>query len=154
MPRAPQGKRVLDPTTATYRVVNKAPNGAAEPYFDQSRAVWVAPWRKADGRIGRPTGRTRALAVASRDRHITKAAEQAHFGPLAGGFTAETTISELAQWWLEHVARHRVRPTSLATYRKHVHVIDTTIGSTRVRDLRPEQVATFLSELIDDGSAS
>ncbi len=154
MPRAPQGKRVTDPVTENYRVVNKAPNGAAEPYFDQSRGVWVAPWRKADGRVGRPTGRTRALAAASRDRHIAKAVEDAQFGTLTQGFTVETTISELTQWWLEHVARHRVRPTSLATYRKHAHVIDEHLGSTPARELRPEQVATFLSDLIDHGSAS
>ena len=28
--------------------LNKAPNGEAEPYFDRSRQVWVAPWRKPD----------------------------------------------------------------------------------------------------------
>jgi len=28
--------------------VNKAPNGEAEPYFDRSRQVWVAPWRKPE----------------------------------------------------------------------------------------------------------
>ena len=72
MPKAPRGKRVIDPSTGSFRVVNKAPNGQAEPYFDRVRAVWVAPWRKADGRVGRPTGKTRALAEASRDHHSTR----------------------------------------------------------------------------------
>ena len=44
MPKTPRGKRVIDLTTATFRVVNKAPNGEAQPYFDKSRNVWVAPW--------------------------------------------------------------------------------------------------------------
>ena len=61
MPKTPRGKRVVDPTTDTFRVVNKAPNGEAQPYFDKSRNVWVAPWRKPDGKVGRPTGKTRAL---------------------------------------------------------------------------------------------
>ena len=63
MPKAPRGKRVADPSTGSFRVVNKAPNGEAEPYFDKSRSVWVAPWRKTDGKVGRPTGKTRELAT-------------------------------------------------------------------------------------------
>ena len=35
-------------------VVNRSPRGQPDPYFDKARNVWVAPWRKADGR--RPTG--------------------------------------------------------------------------------------------------
>jgi len=58
MPKAPRGKRVADPTGESFRVVNKAPNGQAEPYFDRSRQVWVAPWRKPDGKVGKPTGKT------------------------------------------------------------------------------------------------
>lgn len=154
MPKAPRGKRVVDPATDSFRVVNKAPNGQAEPYFDRVRNVWVAPWRKADGRVGRPTGRTRALAEASRDRHIAKAAEAERFGTLSNGFTADSTVAEVAVWWLHHVARHRVRPTSLATYRKRVDVISARLGSVPIRLLRPEQVATFVSDLADSGSPS
>jgi len=154
MPKAPRGKRVPDATGESFVVVNKAPNGQAEPFFDRTREVWVAPWRKPDGKVGRPTGKTRARAVASRDRHVEKAAHEAAFGGLAEGFNAETTVGQLSAWWLEHVARHRVRPTSLATYRKHVTVIDDKLGSVPVRELRPEQVTTFVSDLTDDGSSS
>lgn len=154
MPKTPRGKRVPDATGESFVVVNKAPNGKAEPFFDRTREVWVAPWRKPDGKVGRPTGKTRALAVASRDRHVEQAAHEAAFGDLAEGFNAETTVGQLSAWWLEHVARHRVRPTSLATYRKHVTVIDDKLGSVPVRELRPEQVTTFVSDMIDDGSAS
>ena len=154
MPKTPRGKRVPDSAGESFVVVNKAPNGGAEPYFDRTREVWVAPWRKLDGRVGRPTGKTRALAVASRDRHVARANEEAKYGALEEGFSAETTVGELAAWWLEHVARHRVRPTSLATYRKHVVVIDEKLGAVTVRELRPEQVTTFVSDLIDEGSPS
>jgi hypothetical protein len=131
MPKTPRGKWVPDASGESFVVVNKAPNGEAEPFFDRTRQVWVAPWRKPDSKVGRPTGKTRALAVASRDRHVAKAAHEAQFGELADGFTAHTTVGELSAWWLEHVARHRVRPTSLATYRKHASVIDE--GSVQVR---------------------
>ena len=150
MPKTPRGKRVPDAAGESFHVVNKAPNGQAEPFFDRTREVWVAPWRKPDGRVGRPTGKTRALAVASRDRHIAKADADERYGALAEGFSAETTVGELASWWLEHVARHGVRPTSLATYRKHVVVIGEKLGAVPVRQVRPEQVTTFVSDLIDD----
>jgi hypothetical protein len=59
MPKAPRGKRVVDPSTGSFRVVNKAPNGEAEPYFDKSRRVWVAPWRN-------PTARSASQPTTSR----------------------------------------------------------------------------------------
>jgi len=39
MPKAPRGKRVADAATDSFRVVNKAPNGEAQPHFDTSRNV-------------------------------------------------------------------------------------------------------------------
>ncbi len=66
MPKAPRGKRVLDPETGRYTVAGRAANGSPDPFFDKTRGVWVAPWRKPNGRMGRPTGKTRAAAVASR----------------------------------------------------------------------------------------
>jgi integrase len=154
MPKTPRGKRVPDASGESFVVVNKAPNGEAEPFFDRTRQVWVAPWRKPDGKVGRPTGKTRALAFASRDRHVAKAAHEAQFGELADGFNDHTTVGELSAWWLEHVARHRVRPTSLATYRKHASVITDKLGAVPVFDLRAEQATTFVSQLLDEGSAS
>ena len=154
MPRAPRGKRVLDAVSGSYTVVGRAPNGEAEPYFDRSRGVWVAPWRKPDCKVGRPTGKTRAAAVASRNRHIAAAEEAARCGPLAEGFSVTTTLAELGAWWLENVARHRVRITTLSTYRKQWRLIAAELGSTPVRQLRTEQVAVFISRLVDRGAAS
>ena len=154
MPRAPRGKRVVDAETGSFIVAGRAPNGQAAPYFDKARNVWVAPWTKPEGKIGRPTGRTRALAEASRDRHIAEAAELAKYGRLKEGFHAESTLAELMAWWLERIARHRVRGTTFATYRKQLRQVEDRLGSAVVRTLRPEQVTSLMSELIDAGSAS
>ena len=154
MPRAPRGKRVQDAANGSYVVVGRASNGQPDPYFDKSRGVWVAPWHKTDGKVGRPTGRTRAAAEASRDRHVTAAAEAARFAPLAEGFHAGTTVAELSRWWMDNIARHRVRTTTWATYAKQLKFACTHLGDVPVRTLRPEQVAAFVSRAIDDGSAA
>lgn len=154
MPRAPRGKRVVDPETGSFTVVGRAPNGEPDPYFDRTRGVWVAPWRKPNGKIGRPTGKTRAAAVASRDGHVAAAEEEARYGPLADGFTGSTTVAELSEWWLENVARHRVRSTTLSTYRKQLRAVNDHLGDVAVRQLRVEQVAAFVSDLVDKGSAN
>lgn len=154
MPRAPRGKRVVDPSSGSFVVVNRAVRGHPDPYFDKTRGVWVAPWRKADGKVGRPTGRTRVAAEASRDRHIAAERDAEKLAPLSGGFTAATTVRELSAWWLEHVVQHRVRATSLSTYTKHMRVVCERLGDVAVRRLQPEQVAGFISELALAGSAS
>lgn len=54
MPKTPRGKRVVDDSTGRFTVAGKAPNGQAQPYFDRTRGVWVAPWRRPDGKVGKP----------------------------------------------------------------------------------------------------
>jgi Phage integrase, N-terminal SAM-like domain len=154
MPRAPRGKRVVDPETGSYVVIGRAPNRQPDPYFDKTRGVWVAPWRKPDGKIGRPTGKTKAAAMASRDRHVVGADEAARCAPLAKGFTTQSTVAELSRWWIDNVARHRVRVTTLATYEKQLRLVSSRLGDIPVRHLRPEQVAAFVSDIVDSGSAS
>ncbi len=154
MPRAPRGKRVDDAHTGSFIVVGRAPKGQAAPYFDRSRSVWVAPWTKPDGKTGRPTGRTRSLAEASRDRHIAAAAETAKFAPLAEGFHEGTTIGELSRWWLDNVARHRVRGTTWTTYDKQLRLVGAHLGDVPVRKLRIEQVTSFVAKVVAAGSAA
>ena len=67
------------------------------------------------------------------------------FASLAGGFTAESTVAELTEWWLQNIARHRVRATTFATYGKQLRLVDEGIGSIPARELRPEQIAGFVS---------
>ncbi len=154
MPRAPRGKRVDDSSTGSFVVVNRAQRGQPDPFFDKSRNVWVAPWRKADGRMGRPTGRTRAAAEASRDRHVAAELEAGKFAPLSGGFHADTSLTDLSRWWLDHVARHRVRVTTWSTYEKQLRVVNERLGDVPVRKLRPEQVAGVIADIANAGSAS
>lgn len=154
MARALRGKRVRDPSDGSFVVVDRAPRGQPDPYFDTARNVWVAPWRKADGRLGKPTGRTRAAAEASRNRHIADEAADAKLGPLADGFHAGTTLAELGRWWLDHVAVHRVRVTTWSTYDKQLRLVGARLGNVPVRRLRADQVATRVSELAKSGSAS
>ena len=154
MPRAPRGKRIVDAASGSVVVVGRAANGEPAPYFDNARGVWVAPWRKPDGKMGRPTGRTKAAAVASRDRHIASAEEASRCSPLVEGFTSETTLAELSRWWLDNVARHRVRVTTWSTYDKQLRLAAVHLGDVAVRKLRPEQVAAFVSKLTGDGSAT
>ena len=149
-----RGKRVQDAANGSFVVVGRASNGQPDPYFDKSRGVWVAPWHKPDGKVGRPTGRTRAAAEASRARHVTAAVEAAPFVPLAEGFHAGITVAELSRWWMDNVARHHVRATTWATYAKRLKFAGTHLGDVPVRTLRPEQVAAIVSRAIDDGSAA
>ena len=55
---------------------------------------------------------------------------------------------ELLFWWLETVARHRARPSSLGKYQDLVEWIVRSLGGVRVQDLRVEQVASWQSELL------
>ena len=153
MPKAPRGKRVVDSSTGDVVVHGKAANGEGGPYFDKSRGVWVAPWRRPDGKIGRPTGKTRVLAEASRDRHIEAAREGDRLAKLKEGFHAQSTLGELIHWWLDHIARHRVRATTFATYSKQLRLVESKLGGVLVRSLRPEQLTTFISGMVDSGSA-
>lgn len=128
-------------------VVARAPRGEPEPYFDRARRDWMAPWRKPDGNVGRSTGRTKAAAVASRQRHMAAAEEASQRAPLADGFSEKSTVAELSRWGLDNIARHRVRVTTLATYEKQLRLVTASLGSIPVRQLRPEQVATVRVEI-------
>jgi hypothetical protein len=55
--------------------------------------------------------------VASGDRHIARAEEETRLNPLAEGFSAESTVAELAEWWLDNIARHPDLPTRLSERR-------------------------------------
>jgi hypothetical protein len=98
--RRTRAKRIVNGLTGAVTVVNKATNGAAEPYFDRTRKVWVAPWHRPGGKVGRPTGRTRALAEASRDRNVAASNDSTRLSRLAQGFHVDSTMAELMQWWL------------------------------------------------------
>ncbi len=135
-------------------VVNRAQRRQPDPFFDKTRNIWVAPWRKADGRMGRPTGRTRAAAEASRNRHTAEALEAGKFAPLAGGFHADTSPEQLVSLVagsrrLSSCARH-----DLVQCEKQLHVVKDRLGDAAVRKLRPEHVAGVIADIAQAGSAA
>jgi Phage integrase, N-terminal SAM-like domain len=57
-------------------------------------------------------------------------------------------LAELAGWWLETIARHRVRASSFGKYEHRVERIVPLLGDVRVGALRPEQVAAWQAGLL------
>ncbi len=66
-------------------------------------------------------------------------ADDARFASLEEGITADSTVAELSAWWLQNVARRRVRDTTFAIYRKQVRSIDAGLGTIAARQLRPSR---------------
>ena len=57
-------------------------------------------------------------------------------------------VADVARWWLDNVAAHRVRDTSLIRYRKRVERIAAgRLGSIPIGGLRVEHVAEWVTEL-------
>jgi hypothetical protein len=73
--------------------------------------------------------------------------------PSTTALGASSTIAEFAAWWLNTVAAVRVRPSSLGKYVDRVERITAWLGDVRIGSLRPEQVATWQSELLSSLSA-
>jgi len=60
-----------------------------------------------------------------------------------------TTVAELARWWLEHDAAHRLRPSSLAQMEARLAPSRLReLGAAIVGELHPEQIATWQSRLL------
>lgn len=99
-------------------VAGKRPNSTASAYFVASRGVWRATW------IDPTTGRRRSVSRATRAEAERRAAEAATRAaatvtrPL--GADPDTTIDQVAAWWLDNVAAPEVRPPTLHAYRKDV----------------------------------
>ena len=123
MPRAPRGKRVPDAESGSFQVVGSASRGDALPYFARSRKVWVAALDETRRQDWAADQTDQGPREASRDRHIADAADAENLGPLAEGFTADTTVAELAQWWLHTISRHRVWVTTWTTYEKQLRLL-------------------------------
>ena len=83
--------------------------------------------------------------TARRARHRTRQAAL----PDTSRFSITTTVQELSDWWLESVARHQVRESSLATYRKSVAYFVDELGGARVIDIGPEVLTAWQSALLD-----
>ena len=148
MARKATGKRSVG-RDGSVRVHGKASNGEGSVYLDADgswRATYVAP---GSARPKRVRGKTREEAIA---RRAVKLEELSQIQ--SSTFHREATVAELAAWWLDVVARHRVRASTLGTYSQRVERITNTIGQLPARSLKPERIARWQSDLLKSGLAS
>lgn len=130
-------------------VAGKRANGAGSTYYVASRGVWRSTW------VDPTTGRRRSVSSATRAEAEQRAAEAATRAattttrPL--GADPDTTIGQVAEWWLDNVAAPEVRPPTLHAYRKDVARLSQRLGDLPARELTTESVRNVLSELRDDG---
>jgi integrase len=92
------------------------------------------------------TAPTRALVEQRRDEALKMIARS----PLATSrFGRDTTVDELMKWWLETVARHQVKVSTLDSYRKFVGYLSAELGRMAVVDVGPETLTLWQSNLLD-----
>ena len=148
MARKTTGKRSVGRDGAV-QVHGKASNGEGSIYRD-SDGAWRATYSvPGEARPRRVRGKTREEAIA---RRMVKLEELLQIQ--SSTFHRDATVAELAAWWLDVVARHRVRPSTFCTYRDRVQRITDTLGVMPVRLVKPERVARWQSDLLKSGLAS
>lgn len=139
------GRQIRDTDGRLVAVVNKAANGEGSVYWVEARKRWLGTYVDAAGKRRTVTGKTRAEAAARRDE-AAQAATEAAQAATAGVLGSNPTVADLAAWWVEH--RMDVRPSTAATYRRHVEVIGEHLGAVPLAALdvgRCEELLTRLS---------
>ena len=127
-------------------VHGKAANGEGSLYRDSDGSWRATYFVVGETRPRRVRGRTREEAMARRAAKLDELAASQ-----SAVFHIHTTVAELAHWWLETVARHRVRPSSFTKYTDRVARIGATLGDVEVRALKPERVARWQADLLSTG---
>jgi integrase len=152
--RSPRGKRT--PTgDGSHGVVAKNPNGTGSVYYEPPRVRadgrkpagrWRATWVDHDGRIRKVSAPTRAEAEAKRNALAATAngrrRPSSRFGPTS-------TVNDLLAWWLDSVARHRVKTSTFDSYRRFASYLADGIGTWRIVDVGPEALTDWQAELLD-----
>ena len=142
--------------TGSFRVPGKAPNGAGSVYprrkvdaSGQERVYRRATYVDFTGKTGSVSAPTKTAAIEERDAALAgqPASSSSSFGPA-------TTVGELARWWLETIARHRVRPSSFGRYVDRVRRIESTLGDLNAIALTATRVDAWQAELLSSGLAS
>ena len=112
MPRTARSKRVPAPD-GSFTVRGKAANGEGSLYREAD-GWWRATYRlPGESRPRRVRGRTRDDALRRRGEAMSTVLQAAVPGAAMTKLDARSTLAELSAWWLQTVARHRVRPSSL-----------------------------------------
>ena len=154
MARAPRGKRIVDRDGAV-SIAGKNANGTGTVYFEgPSRrgdgtvipGRWRASYLDHDGRRRIVSAPTRAKAEAKRAAVLADLSRS----PLRSSrFSRATTVGELAQWWLGTVVRHRVKASTLDSYRKFASYLVDDLGPVAVIDVGAETLSVWQSALLD-----
>lgn len=147
MARAVRGKRAIT-AEGSFTVSGKASNGEGSLYREKD-GTWRATYRVPGvARPRRVRGRTREEALRRRDEALAEALSAVASTPAGATLSRSTTVSVFARWWLRHVAASRVRASSLGKYEDRVERIVEWLGEVELGALRPEQVATWQTELL------
>jgi integrase len=78
-----------------------------------------------------------------------KLAEIASMPAVGSRFSRDTTVTEVTDWWLDSVARHQVKTSTLDSYRKFASYLVDDIGAHTVGDVGPELLTQWQSKLLD-----
>lgn len=155
MARPPRGKRTATSADGSFAVAAKNPNGVGSVYYEPpvtrsdgrtTAGRWRATWVDHDGKIRRVSAKTRAEAEQKRDERAAAACR--HRRPISR-FEATSTVNELLGWWLDSIARHRVKTSTLDSYRRFASYLAHDIGELAVVDVGPEVLVEWQSRLLD-----
>ncbi len=89
---------------------------------------------------------TRAQAEARRGETL---AEIEDAPKVPSRFSRDTTVAELTEWWLDSVARHQVRTSTLDSYRRFAGYLADDIGALPVVEVGAETITAWQSKLLD-----
>ena len=142
------------PDTGSFTVVNRARSGAPEPFFERPGACGsrrgASPTARSAGQPAGPGLRPRRPGIGMsrplRGCSISR--------PWPRDSSPAPPSAEVSRWWLDTIARHRVRITTWTTYDKQLRVVGDPPRQRRGAPAPTEQVAAFLSHMVDAGSAA
>ena len=154
MARPPRRKRNYS-ADGSMTVAAKNPNGTGSVFYEppsvrpdgrERAGRWRATYVDADGKVHRVNGATRSEVEARRDERL---AEIRNALPAESRFDGDTTVSELLDWWLDTIARHQVKTSTLDSYRRFAGYLTDGIGARRIVDVDAEVLAAWQSKLLD-----
>lgn len=154
MPRQPRGKRS---TTADgdVEVVAKNASSDGSVYFEPARTTkngkvrpgyWRASYRDGGRKRRTASGPTRVQAEARREVKLAEIAARPRVGRR---FSRQTTVAELTEGWLDALARHQVKTSTLGSYCQFASYLADDIGTHAVVDIGPETLTQWQSKLLD-----
>ena len=154
MPRRLRGQRTYG-NDGSMTVAAKNPNGLGSVFYEpptnssggqERRGRWRATYTDAAGKTRGMSASTRAEAEARRELRLSAVHSVA--SP-SSRFDRTTTVYELLEWWLETVARHQVKLSTLDSYRRFASYLADGIGARPVVEVDSETLAAWQSDLLD-----